>query len=140
MNAFGRWLNEINQNAFSNFTDQVLWVLTGVTILIVWVICVFGGYTTALIASMPFLVMWLSYLTGSSVITGVRDAQKRATYTPYVEAKARGEAAGAAAAVVLEEAAAARTRATREHEAPPATQPVAEVKVTQNVQGGPPDD
>jgi hypothetical protein len=64
---FSRWLATLPQVAFSNFTDQALWVLTGVTVLAVWVVAIF--------------------LTGGSLITGARDAHKRGTDIDYQKAK-----------------------------------------------------
>jgi hypothetical protein len=84
---FSRWLATLPQVAFSNFTDQALWVLTGVTVLAVWVVAIFTGYTERLNATTPFLTIWLGFLTGGSLITGARDAHKRGTDIDYQKAK-----------------------------------------------------
>lgn len=91
--AFQKWLNELDQVAFSNFTDQVLWLITAIAILVVWIFCLALGWVDRLNASMAFLAMWLGYLTGSSLITGARDAQKCATRADYEKKKVELELA-----------------------------------------------
>ncbi len=85
--GFQKWLNELNQIAFSNFTDQVLWLFTAVIVMAVWVLCIVFNKVDELNASMAFIAMWLGYLTGSSMITGARAIHERNTNNKYIENK-----------------------------------------------------
>jgi hypothetical protein len=101
-----KWLNELNTVAFSSFTNQLLWIGSAASTQYLAHWCLKNDHETALVAAVPFFVMWFGFLTGKSGITAVRDAVKRNTDIDYVKAKEEGKATGAARAVVLAEAAA----------------------------------
>ena len=100
-----KWLNDLNTVSFSSFTNQLLWLATAIHMQYVAHWCIAHGKVDWLVASVPFWVMWLGFLTGKSGITAIRDAVKRNTDVGYVEAKERGKVAGAAAAAVIAETA-----------------------------------
>lgn len=103
---FTIWLNTLNRVAFSDVTDQFLWLVTAFVVLLVWVASIAFDVVDRLTASMAFMAMWLGYLTGSSLLTAGRDAHKRTTDTGYIAEKAG-----------LERAKTETAKATREHSA-----------------------
>lgn len=106
LKGFTDWLNTLNRVAFSDVTDQFLWLITALVVLLVWVAAIAFNVVDRLTASMAFMAMWLGYLTGSSLLTAGRDAHKRNTDNDYLAEK-----------VELEKAKTATAKATKEHSA-----------------------
>lgn len=137
-----KWLNELNTVSFSSFTNQMLWLATAIHMQYVAHWCITNGRVEWLVASVPFWVMWLGFLTGKSSITGIRDAVKRFTDRDYIEAKERGKTAGAAAAAVIAETALDAKAARGNNQAAPAA-PAAHIDHAETVtvlDGGAPTD
>lgn len=86
---------DLNQTAYASYTNQRLWIRTGNVILAAMAWALLTNNVARLESLTGFVAMWVGYLTGKIVVTGLSSHGKRRTEPAYVEAKERGKAQAA---------------------------------------------